>query len=501
MRSGVNTPTSDSDTVTGTARGYLSPFVPERKPPIRPLARDVCALIVGTGLIGLSLLALRWLSRSFPPGTTTAEHPVFTVLAALLLGGLAWMTTFPALRRLADGGAPTGRVLLFGLAAGLLFRAMFFGSHAIYEDDFRRYLWDGAVVAYGLDPYAHSPAEVSAQAQASDSAALEELRELDREAGGLTRGINNPRLTTIYPPVAQSAFAAAAVLRPFDPDALRAVFLLLEAASFALFALALRAYGRDPVWALAYALCPLVAFAGFNTLHMDILLVPWLLLALLWVGRRPALAAVALAGAVGVKVWPLVLGPVLFRQYRTRPLRYVGYGVLLGGLSLVVMWPMLRGLGASSGLEAYSAGWVRSSFLFPRLEGALSGLADDPGRVARLLVAGAVAGLSLVLALVARPDPMRLPLALMAVTLALLFLSPTGYPWYAIWVAAFLPFVPSRGAALLCVGVSLYYIRFWLGERGDYGIYTDVLVPLHFGLPLVVLAVEGSVAWRGRRLA
>ena len=493
--SGVAIPAPPKASHTASAR--RSPLGVRTRPLPHATLR---ALLSAVAVLALGLLALRVLSERFPPGTTTADHPVFAVLAALVLSGTAWMALFPLIRRITLAGAPTRKLVLAGLGLAVLLRALFFGSHAIYEDDFRRYLWDGAVVTQGLDPYAHSPAEVAAPPAATDSAQLARLKDMARESGNFPATVNNPALTTIYPPAAQVPFAAAALIAPLDPDALRLVFLLVELATFALMVASLRHYGRDPLWVLLYALCPLVIFAGFNTLHMDLLLAPALVGALLWVRRRPLLAALALGLASAVKVWPLVLGPVLFRRYRRQPLRYFGYGALLGALTLALLWPMLAhsiGQGSNSGLAAYSAGWVRSSFLFPLISDALTPLADDPGRLARLCVAAAVTLSALGFAFLAKPDPRTLSLALLAVTLVLLFLSPTGYPWYAIWVAVFLPFAPSRGAALLCVCVSLYYLRFWLGETGRYSLYLDVLVPIQFAPPLLVLAFE---AYRGRPL-
>ena len=385
------------------------------------------------------------------------------------------------------------RVLWGGLGLAVGLRVLFVGTYPIYEDDYQRYLWDGAVVAKGLNPYAHAPAEVSTPPMPGDPpnlAALREIAENERMGGGVVERINNPELSTLYPPTAQAAFALAAQVARFDSDGLRWVFLLVEVAGFGVMAAALRRYGRSATWGLLYMLCPLVIFAGMNTLHMDVLLPPFVMAALLWVGRRPMLAAASLALAVGVKVWPLVLGPVLFRQYRRDPARYVAYGALLGGLSLVVMAPLLVRLGETSGLAAYSAGWVRSSFLFPLMVEGLAGVSAAPDWLARLLVAGTVSAVALWLALVARPAPERLPGALLAVVLVLLWLSPTGFPWYMIWAAMFLPFVPSYGVGLLCVSVSLYYARFWFGEAGRYDIYLEVLVPLQFVPPLIVLALE-----------
>jgi len=85
---------------------------------------------------------------------------------------------------------------------------------------------------------------------------------------------------------------------------------------------------------------------------------------------------------------------------------------------------------------------------------------------------------------------LAIPRLMIILTLTLLFLSPTGYPWYVIWVIMFMPFVPYYGAAMLCVLVPLYYVRFALGEQGRYDIYTGVLVPIQFGVPMIILLAE-----------
>jgi len=144
---------------------------------------------------------------------------------------------------------------------------------------------------------------------------------------------------------------------------------------------------------------------------------------------------------------------------------------------------MIQELGGDSGLKAYSEYWRRSSFIFL--------LHDDPGRVARILVAGLVTGAALWYGFRSAAKEHRdLPARLMIITLVLLLLSPTGFPWYAIWFIVFLPFAPSYGAALLCVLLPLYYVRYALGEADIYHIYTDYLTPLQFGLPLLVLLAE-----------
>ena len=176
---------------------------------------------------------------------------------------------------------------------------------------------------------------------------------------------------------------------------------------------------------------------------------------------------------------------------------------------------MLSQLRADSGLSAYSQQWQRSSFLFPAFTEILKPVFENSDRIMRFTVAGLLTGLSLYFGFAHyfgfarwrqpqhRTTPQnfdsetydkRLPYYLMVTTLALLFLSPTGYPWYVIWAIIFIPFAPYYGAALLCCLVPLYYVRFALGEQERYHIYTDSLVPIQFGLPLLMLL--GEYCWR-----
>ena len=120
-----------------------------------------------------------------------------------------------------------------------------------------------------------------------------------------------------------------------------------------------------------------------------------------------------------------------------------------------------------------------------------------PGQMSRIFVAGLVTLISLYYGFITKAEDKTLPLALIVTTTALLFLSPTGYPWYLYWAFVFLPFVPSYGLTLLSGFIALYYVRYAMGERGVYHLYSDVVVPLQFGLPFLVIGFE--IFWRRRR--
>ncbi len=445
-----------------------------------------------SALIGAVMIYIRFLSGGFVLGTTTFDHPYIQFSAALFIGALFAMLLITALK-----STDLPRRGLYGLLAlGLLYRVLFIGSVPIYEDDWNRYLWDGAVSVQGLNPYDYSPKEIIDGA-ASDNVQIRQLHEFDNAQGQITYRINYPELRTIYPPVAQAVFAAAALIDPLNLDVLRIVYILIDGLALFLLVKTLQAYGRDGKWALLYALNPLLIYSGYNVAHMDLILVPLILLTLLWVKRRaPLKAATALSLAAAVKLWPLLLAPILFRAWRRQPVFYICIAGMTAILSGLFNLPLLLSIGENSGLTAYTGEWQRSSFIFPIIFAAFEPFTIAPGRLSRIFIAVILTLMSLYYGFVKKADDETLPAALMVVTAALLFLSPTGYPWYLYWAFVFLPFVPSYGLTLLSGTIALYYVRYAMGERGVYEYYSNIVVPLQFTIPLLIIAYE---IYRNRR--
>lgn len=454
-------------------------------------------ILLGAALIGAVLFFIRHLSADFYLGTTTADHPYVVFTASLIAAGLIWTSLIPCFKQWTNNKSLTSTdststefkaMLGILIALGLSFRAIFFGSTTIYEDDWNRYLWDGVVVTQGQSPYIYSPDDILLNENPEQTQTLNNLSEY---YDNVLRKINNKHLTTIYPPVAQVAFALAALIETMNLDALRFIFLLSEAIAMFLMIKALTLYDRSPLWFGLYALNPLLIFSAFNAAHMDILLVPFLIGIVIAMRKNPYIAAILLSAAAAVKIWPLLLAPIIFRPWRRDLKIYITCAFITAGLSLVLLWPMISTMGDTSGLSAYSSQWQRSSFIYPRLEKGLDLIVINSGTIARLMVALILIGLSLWRGLISPIGTLaQRPGELMLITLALYLLSPTGFPWYLIWVLAFMPFLPLYGLALLCTLTPLYYVRFGLGELGRYDIYTNWLIPLQFGLPILVLSYE-----------
>ena len=449
-----------------------------------------------------ALLSIRLLTPSFAAGAQTQDHPAIALCLTMIIAGAAWLALLPLLRQMrlhAKSALPAIMVPAI-ILLGLVLRLLFFGSDPVYENDYKRYLWDGAVTAIGANPYEYSPHDIyeASKLGASSVPDLARLAVFSNDANGITGEINSPVLTTIYPPAAQGVFALAYWIAPFKLWSLKLVFLLFELIGLAVLLAGLRSRGQPIIWSALYWLNPVIIFTTYNGLHMDVLLVAPLLAALLWAGRRPILAAVMLSLAAAIKLWPLLLAPVLFRHWRAKPLVYFGVAALIAVLTLLSLLPMLLSLGDSAGLVAYSANWTNSSFIFPGLRDVLGIFVNDPNRAARYVIAAALTGLSLWFGFKMPKDATTMPSHLMLLTGALVFLSPTGYPWYFIWFLMFLPFAAThwsaRGLGLLTVGAAAYFARFQMGEAGHYDIYVRVLLPLEFGIPLLVLMRDGLKA-------
>jgi len=473
----------------------------------RGLARCGAALVVWAALLTV-------LSRQFTYGSDMAARPI-PLLIGLLMGGA--LVYFGAVW-LAGRTAPTRRLALGVFAVGALMRLLVAPSQPILEDDFYRYLWDGAVTAHGHNPYTVIPGAVQSRAET----VLPPLLALGDEAGLVLHRVNHPHLGTIYPPAAQAAFAAAHALTPWRAGGLRTLYFAADIAVFALLAALLKALGRSPLLVLIYWWNPLAVKEIYNSLHMDILLVPFLLAAVLLVLRgRPVWGMVPLACAAAVKLWPLLLLPPLAAAGLGQPRRALAAVLLFSGLACLLLSPALASarLGGNSGFAAYGARWEMNDALFMAFPWALKGtvalaggelspaMAHRGGKtIALALVLLTVGCVAVWTAQVARREgqtPAEWPEAakgawcrgLLWVTAALFLLSPTQFPWYFLWILPFLVLVPSRGLLTLTLMLPLYYLRFYFEARGYVEFFHYRVVWIEYAPVWALLLFDG---WRSR---
>lgn len=402
---------------------------------------------------------------------------VFPAAFALYLAGL-WLV----MRRLRSTAGALAVVL--GFAA--LFRILVLWTPVYLSSDLYRYLWDGRVQLAGISPYRYPPA-------APELASL-------RDAG-IHPHINRPAAVTVYPPGAQWLFAFAAVAAPRTIVGWRALLCLLEVATIWLLLRILRRLAAPATAVLAYAWSPLVVFEGVQAGHMDLAVIPVVLLALLWRSKGSAVwAGVALGLAVLLKLYPAILALAWWRRREWGFPAAVVATVALGYLP----YAMAHGVGALGFLPTYFGGGAEDFNV--GLRALLTYPLGFHDRVVRSAAMGALfATLAAVLVGIGltRAEGSRALWRATALAIgAYLLLVPTAmHPWYVLWMVPFLCVGPAPAWLFFSGAVTLSYVEYvaetpmpwwaWLGQWGP--LYVLLLIA---GYRSLVERAPGAIAVR-----
>ena len=179
------------------------------------------------------------------------------------------------------------KFLMWAVVWAALIRVPLLATEPSLSDDIHRYVWEGRLVAGGLDPYEQAP----------DASELSDLASSSPE----WEQINHRDLPAIYPAGAQWLFAGLASVRP-DERLFRAFFILADLALIALLGLLLRSRKSRPEWLLLYAWHPLVATEVASSGHYEPLaMLPLIAGLLLWTRSRQAAAVACWGAAVALK--------------------------------------------------------------------------------------------------------------------------------------------------------------------------------------------------------
>ena len=494
----------------------------------------VCSCALYAGILGLS--------RHFHYEAPLAERPIVLVLAFFLAAFVLYLIAIPvALRAVQDR-----RLVCVIFVSALAMRLVLLPSTPIQEVDIYRYLWDGFTSSRGISPYRYSPQQVLEASASTQSGA--DLARLARHSGqcesmrAILQRVHFPELPTVYPPVSQVVFLAAAITTPSDATLASRVIvmkiwlLLFDMLTLALVVWLLRVTRMPPGLAILYGWCPLLLKEIANSGHLDAIAVLLTTLSVCMVVRlmvprtgtrvKPFWIAIGaslvLSLAVGAKLYPIVLAPlmtlVFIRRLGWRSAIPVGLFALVTALVLSPMFVPAghrRSLSAASpversdagtdrteagapstGLKAFLTRWEMNDFFFLFVienlktadvrgeETAWFSIVPESFResvigyvpeswvedrwgaaflVSRALTLLAFAGVALwALYRGFHTDDASLWLESAFLTLAWFWLlSPTLNPWYWAWVLPLLPWARNRLWWAVAGIVFLYYLRFW----------------------------------------
>jgi hypothetical protein len=378
-------------------------------------------------------------------GALPAPHT--RVGAFLLLYAVAFGAYLAAVRAAWRAPSAASRALIVGVCIAA--HAAVVPARPDLSSDIYRYAWEGRLILDGHNPFSAPP----------EDSALVGLRDADYAR------ISHQRLPTIYPPLAQGAFALAALVHP-GPRVIKVIFSLFNLATVLVLFGWLRRRGRPEAHALLFAWSPLVIVETGHSGHVDAMAAFLLVLALaLWDAGRRAWAAFALGASALVKYVAVASVPWLARR------RHVALVVLMSAVVAAGYAPFFdAGAKLLSSLRQYSTNWWFNGPPFL----ALSGFLGD-GVVARRLLAAA--GIAFALAAAHRErDLARYTFLVLGCAL---IVSPTVYPWYLIWIVPLLCAFPNRA---------------WIGFTGlvmlSYGVWDVYNASGVWFIPTWMLAVE-----------
>jgi alpha-1,6-mannosyltransferase len=440
MPSGFSSVVPDGDPNFGSDSGLNQQGSQIPKPP--PKYTVYLPWVVGGAvLIGLHLVILFWspqFAYDAESGAAGFNHLVLIELVACLCYGV-----FVGLLGFFRAGK---FAFVMVVLVGFLLRMLMMAAEPIKANDFYRYLWDGAVTAHGHNPYTYSPEEILQSIKNPDapSDVPMPLRQLAASSVTTLSRINHARLRTIYPPGVQGLFALAYWLTPFKIIGWRVILLLMDMATMGVLVMWLRSQKIAWSYSVVYWWNPLLIYESLCKGHFDLAVGIWLLLFVWALSRRRAmLAGAALALAISIKLWPLLLLPFLyFTFYRNQHRLIVPLSIfaIIMGIMMTLFYPALENV-SDSGVIAYAQSWQRNAGLYRGfywlMQQVSSIISFDARLVTRIAVVSLLFSVSIWLAWRTREKAVTsLAAAIAVVILLMLLLSPVLYPWY------YLPLLP-----------------------------------------------------------
>jgi alpha-1,6-mannosyltransferase len=351
-------------------------------------------------------------------------------------------------------------VVIVGLVLAALWQIGFLRLPAGPDDDIHRYVWDGRLQRLGYSPYIVVPSDPAARWLHTPE----------------TRNLNNPNLTSPYPPGAELFFRAVTAIHE-STFALKLAFVICEFAIVLVLLDLLRSTGRGPHLVLAYIWNPLLAIEVAGSGHIDIVGALLVVMSVAALARqRRATAAVALGLAVAVKFLPIVLLPLYWKRIRIRD---AALGVAVVGLLYL---PFLHDGHILTG----SLGTYVQTFRF-----------NGPvfSALAELVPASLLAGLVVLVGFATAswlrlrsekwfPDEFAWPMA------ASLVCAPVVFPWYLLWL---LPFLTSPSTLLVIiwtVTITATYIMWHLRTLGHgWGALPGWIMLLEYGCVAIAAGI------------
>ena len=356
----------------------------------------------------------------------------------------------------------------FVIIVGMIARIILVPTEPILEDDFNRYLWDGAVTANGYNPYQYSPKEFI-DSTSSKEVGPERLYSLADESGEIIRLVNHPHIRTIYPPVAQAIFAVAYFIKPWSVPVWKLIIFLLDLLVLILTIILIKKLKLDLKQIIVYWWNPILLHEFYSAGHMDIIMYPLIIGSIIFYVNKKFIASSNLfALSFGVKVWPIVFIPfVLKRLLHNRKKLFIA--IISSGIIILIMaFPIiLTKLDDSLGFVTYSKNWTNNEAFFQLVNISVKSIIKFFNIhyycslcVSRwVIIIGYFSFIVYLLSKKIDTNQQFINLLFLAVSV-LYLISPTQFPWYYTWVLPLLVVNPRLSFILYAAFLPLYQLKY-----------------------------------------
>lgn len=218
----------------------------------------------------------------------------------------------------------------FLLTSAVLLRFVFFAAIPELSNDFYRFIWDGELVASGINPYAHTPNDLISH---SDFMNNGYLRHLYHGMGELSQ-----QNYSCYPTINQVLFSIPAFISDNISVHLgfyRLFTLFAELGVFFIGTKILKLQNLNPSKIWLYLLNPLVIIELTGNVHFEAVMIFFVVLTIYLILKNKWISAsLSIALAIQVKLIPLILLPAFFKKIELR--KFIAFASL--SLLLVVLF-------------------------------------------------------------------------------------------------------------------------------------------------------------------
>ncbi len=343
--------------------------------------------------------------------------------------------------------------------AGIIFRCIALVSLPELSDDYFRFIWDGRLLANGINPFTKLPA--------SYMESIGEAKQL-----GLTRelfeSLNSPQYYTIYPPLNQYIFWLTAYISPNNIYhhvlGMKMILLLAEMGTLLLLPRLMASWNLPPSWSALYILNPLVIIELVGNLHFEALVIFFLLLSLFWLSKeRWVLGALAMSLSIAGKLLPVIFLPIMIR--RLGIIRTIAFSLIVIGINIILFIPLLDkqtilNMGDSIGLYFQSFEFNASIYYIVRWIGYQVRGYNVIQIVGKYLAITVFVGVWLITFFEKNPNWKNLPRTMVWVLTLYFAFASIVHPWYITTLLALSCLSQLRYAFIWSLMIMVSYVTY-----------------------------------------